>query len=65
MAYLIVDWEKTINTSNDNPFQIGLYGWPEFYFDGLIDELHVYNRALSAEEALFMAGRTQPIHKSL
>jgi hypothetical protein len=61
---LIVDWEKTINTTDDNPFQIGLYGWPEFYFDGLIDELHLYNRALSAEEALFMAGRTEPIHKA-
>jgi len=60
---LIVDWAKTINTSDDNPWQIGCYGWQNDYFDGMIDELHLYNRALSPEEALFMAGKTQPVHK--
>jgi hypothetical protein len=60
---LIVDWEKTINTTNTNPFQIGLYGWPEFYFYGLIDEVRVYDRALSAGEALWLAGITNPIDK--
>jgi len=60
---LIVDWAKTINTTDDNPWQIGCYGWQNDYFDGMIDELHLYNRALSPEEALFMAGKTQPVHK--
>ena len=60
---LIVDWVKTINTTDDNPWQIGCYGWQNDYFDGMIDELHLYNRALTAEEALFMAGKTQPVHK--
>lgn len=60
---LIVDGPVTLDTQDNNPWQIGRYGWPDAYFQGMIDELHLYNRALSAEEALFAAGRTEPIHK--
>jgi hypothetical protein len=60
---LIVDWEKTVDTSNTNPFQIGCYGWQVDFFNGMIDEVRVYNRALTAEEALWLAGKTQPVHK--
>jgi len=60
---LIVDWEKTIDTTDDNPFQIGLYGWPGDFFNGLIDEVRLYNRALSAGEALGLSGQTAPRHK--
>jgi len=60
---LIVDWVKTINTTDTNPFQIGLYGWPGNYFDGMIDEVKVYNRVLSAAEAAGAAGLTLPIDK--
>jgi hypothetical protein len=59
----LVDWAKTIDTTDANPFQIGLYGWPGNYFDGLIDEVRVYNRALSEGEALSLAGATAPIDK--
>jgi hypothetical protein len=58
---LIVDWAITLDTQDTNPFQIGLYGWPDAYFDGLIDDVQVYNRALSAAEALFLAGISDPV----
>ena len=58
---LIVDHEVTLDTPNTNPFQIGCYGWQVNYFDGLIDEVRVYDRALSAGEALSLAGATTPI----
>ncbi len=32
-------------------------------FDGSIDEVVIYGRALSAVEILWLAGRTTPIHK--
>ncbi len=60
---LIVNWEKTITTTDTNPFQIGLYGWPGDFFYGVIDELRLYNRALSQAEALGLAERTEPIFK--
>jgi hypothetical protein len=37
-------------------FQIGV--WSGNYFDGLIDDVRVYNRALSQAEAASLAGRT-------
>jgi len=60
---LVVDWEKTIDTTDDNPFQIGCYGWQNDYFNGLIDEVCVYNRALSGGEVLGLLGETTPRHK--
>ncbi len=45
---LIVDWAKTINTPDTNPFQIGAYGWQNDFFDGTIDDVQVYQQALSA-----------------
>ncbi len=50
---LIVDWEKTINTTDTNPFQIGCCGWQNGFFYGVIDEVRVYRRPLSQEEAYF------------
>jgi len=35
-------------------------GW-----DGLIDEVRIYSRALSAEEVMWLAGRTESVHKPL
>ncbi len=59
----LVNWEKTITTTDTNPFQIGLYGWPGNFFYGVIDEVRVYNRALTQAEALGLAERTEPIFK--
>jgi hypothetical protein len=60
---VLVNREKTLNTTDTNPFQIGLYGWPGNFFYGIIDEVRVYNRALTQAEALGLAGRTDPIFK--
>ena len=57
----IVDHEVTLDTQDTNPFQIGLYGFPDSFFNGLIDEVRVYDRALSASEALSLAGTTSPV----
>ena len=35
------------------------------HYGGLIDEVKVFDRALSAEEILWLAGSTQPVHKPL
>lgn len=62
---LVASGPGVLDTADTNPWQIGVYGWQNDFFDGLIDELHLFNRALSPEEALFMAGHTGPIHKPL
>jgi len=36
---------------------------PSHFFTGEIDEVRIYNRALSGGEVLGLAGKTQPIHK--
>ena len=40
--------------------EVNSAGW-----DGLIDEVRIYGRALSAEEIMWLAGRAQPVHKPL
>ena len=40
----------------------GGQGVPEYY-PGLIDEVSIFNRALSPEEVLWLAGVTQAVHK--
>ncbi|MHC4116094.1 MAG: LamG-like jellyroll fold domain-containing protein [Planctomycetota bacterium] len=41
---------RTLNTSTANPFQIACYGWQANYFDGIIDDVRLYNKALTVEE---------------
>jgi hypothetical protein len=36
---------------------------PDYFFRGMIDDVRIYNRALSAEEAAGLAGQTVPLHK--
>ena len=47
---MVVDWEKTIDTADTNPFQIGRYGWPGNDFDGVIDDVRVYKKVLTETE---------------
>ena len=45
-------------STDDNPLHIGLYGSPAVYFNGLIDELEIFDRALTPEEvgSIYTAG---------
>ncbi|MHC4740413.1 MAG: LamG domain-containing protein, partial [Planctomycetota bacterium] len=53
---VILDVPRTLITASAEPFQIGCYGWQNDYFDGLIDDLRLYNRALSAKEVRILGG---------
>jgi Concanavalin A-like lectin/glucanases superfamily len=44
----------TINTSSERALRLAM--WQENYFDGVIDDFRVYNRALSAQEVIDVAG---------
>jgi regulation of enolase protein 1 (concanavalin A-like superfamily) len=50
----------TLNTSTANPFQIGAYGWQNNYFDGLIDDVRLYDKALTEDE-LNLVMRIDPL----
>jgi hypothetical protein len=38
--------DATLNTSNANPFQIGCHGWQNNYFNGIIDDVRIYDYAI-------------------
>ena len=38
---------------------------PEAFFSGKLDDIRFYNRALNQGEVLGLAGRTEPVYKSL
>ena len=41
---------RVLDTSAGNPFQIGVYGWQNSYFDGAIHDVRLYNKALTVDE---------------
>ncbi|MDH4238281.1 MAG: lamin tail domain-containing protein, partial [Phycisphaerae bacterium] len=45
---IVPDTPRTLNTADTKTFKIG--HWQNYYFDGLIDDLHVYDQALSQED---------------
>ncbi|MHC4331285.1 MAG: hypothetical protein ACYSWW_24535, partial [Planctomycetota bacterium] len=46
-------------TSTANPFQIAAYGWQANFFDGIIDDVRLYNKGLTVEEIeVIMRGDT-------
>ena len=58
--------EGTISLNTEQPLRIGA-GASEsadgnYFFQGLIDDVRIYDRALSAEEAAGLTGRTEPLH---
>ncbi len=45
---IVPDTPRTLNTADTKTFKIGR--WWNYYFDGLIDDFHVYDQALSQED---------------
>ena len=54
-----------INTAADGTLIIGKSPWSSsaFFFEGLIDDVRIYNYALSPAEVAGLAGRTKPFDK--
>ncbi|MHC4088591.1 MAG: LamG-like jellyroll fold domain-containing protein, partial [Planctomycetota bacterium] len=46
--------DATLSTSSANPFQIGCYGWQVDFFNGIIDDMRLYDYALTADEIIRM-----------
>jgi hypothetical protein len=57
--------EGTIDFNNAVPINIGRVNWEEFYFNGIIDEVSIYNRALSGEEIARMEILNLPINNDI
>lgn len=61
---LFINWDDrdpaALNTGDDMTFGIGVYGRVSSIFDGMIDDISLWNRALTAEEAaaLYSVGQT-------
>ncbi|MHC4567159.1 MAG: LamG domain-containing protein, partial [Planctomycetota bacterium] len=50
---------RNLSTSTANPFQIAAYGWQANFFDGVIDDVRLYNKGLTVEEiTVIMRGDT-------
>src|SRR5262249_16674056 len=56
LRVLLDDLNQSFQTKE--PFRIGAAGGPEDRFHGLIDAVHVYTKALKAEEAAIVATTT-------
>jgi hypothetical protein len=55
---------RALDTSPTNPFQIGLYGWPQYYFNGVIDDVRLFDKALTPEEVQAIVARPEPLQAS-
>jgi hypothetical protein len=52
----IVEVPRTLNTGTTNPFVIAAYGWTDFTLNGRIDDLRLYNYALTQGQVLTAGG---------
>ncbi len=49
---------ETITNNNNNHLYIGWMGFLDYYFNGLIDDVRIYNRALTAQEIKTLYAQT-------
>ena len=62
-VYYFKNTSSTLITNSSNIY-IGSYGWIGAYFEGKIDEVRIYNRALGANEIKHHYDRTAPQFRS-
>ena len=56
----VIEGCTTLIVGKGGKDEVNSAGW-----DGLIDEVRIYGRVLSAGEVMWLAGRTQSVHKPL
>ncbi|MDY0357062.1 MAG: LamG-like jellyroll fold domain-containing protein [Sedimentisphaerales bacterium] len=64
---LVGEGTAPLSLNTQRPLRIGggaTEGAGNYFFRGMLDEVRIYNRALSAEEVAGLAGHTEPLHKS-
>ncbi|NIR62686.1 MAG: hypothetical protein GWO10_02545 [candidate division Zixibacteria bacterium] len=55
----VVNVSRILNTTNNKTFRLGR--WQNNYFDGLIDDVRIYNRALGTDEIKSLSGSGEDI----
>jgi hypothetical protein len=67
-GYKIAEAERVIdlNTANDKKFSIGRWSsYGDIYFDGKVDDVRIYDCALSQANAAYLAGKTSQFSQPL
>jgi hypothetical protein len=65
---LVAQGSAPLGLNTARPLRIGggaTEGPGNYFFQGMLDEVRLYNQALSPEEVAGLAGRTEPLHKPL
>ena len=63
---LVGEGTAPLDLNTEQPLRLGAgasEGPGNYFFPGMIDEVRIYDRALSAEEVAGLAGVTEPMHK--
>ena len=57
-------WEESaLPSSSSNPLFIGNSPAGDRHYDGIVDDVRIYNRALTAAEIAWLAGETEPFEE--
>jgi len=60
----LVNTDTVSNVNTPGPVHMGKRQDNDNYFDGLVDDVRIYDRALSQEEMAWIAGKRTPMHKA-
>jgi hypothetical protein len=61
----LVNTDSVGNVNTPGPVHVGRRQDNDNYFEGLIDDLRIYDTALTPEEIAWIAGKRTPLHKGL